>query len=97
MTEPCRESLTQPCTVIPGSPGSQSPLKIRENVTARSKLLRRAHREGSGRLPELGGKTPAVQKGGEDWSQESPESSLKGCKALGMLNLHVWATGGGNA
>lgn len=65
MAESCRESLTQPCTVIPGSPDSQSPLKIRENMTARSKLLRRAHREGRGWLPELGGKTPVVQKGGE--------------------------------
>ena len=83
MAESCRESLTQPCRVIPGSPGSQSPLKIRENVTARSKLLRRAHREGRGCLPELGGKTPAVQKGGEDWSQESPGKFFKGLQSTG--------------
>ena len=83
MAESCRESLTQPCRVIPGSPGSQSPLKIRENMTARSKLLRRAHREGRGCLPELGGKTPAVQKGGEDWSQESPGKFFKGLQSTG--------------
>lgn len=86
-TEPCRESLTQPCTVIPGSPGSQSPLKIREKVTARSELLSRAHREGSGRLPELGGKTPAVQKGGEDWSQESPGKFFRGLQSTGKAQF----------
>lgn len=52
-------------------------------MTARSKLLRRAHRESRGWLPELGGKTPAVQKGGEAWSQESPEKFFKGLQSTG--------------
>lgn len=41
----CPESLTQSCTVLPGSSESQSQFKIRENTMVRSKVLGRANRE----------------------------------------------------
>lgn len=60
-------------------PGSRSQLKIRENMTARSKVLRRAHREGRGYL-SLEEKLLSSKRVGRTRARKALESSLNGCK-----------------
>ena len=79
MAESCPESPTQPCMIMPGSPRSQSQLKIRENMTARSKVLRRAHREGRGYL-SLEEKLLSSKRVGRTGARKALESSLNGCE-----------------